>query len=141
VNPYSTALVHQPFKSDFDSPKPGWLRVGYKAQESIWIQDEDTINLTCHWTNIGMFAFLCVHWRSSVIPRPSEIQSIAVQNPQNMTTTDTMAIAQMMSVGREHGQAVSSSSTALAGNSSLLRHSASSSGILGKGYNLIEASP
>jgi len=41
VNPYSTALVHQHFKSEFDSPKPGWLRVGDEAQESIWIQDPE----------------------------------------------------------------------------------------------------
>jgi len=60
VNPYSTDLLHQPFESDFHGPEPGWLRVGYKAQESIWIQDEDAVNLTYHCTNIGMFDSLAL---------------------------------------------------------------------------------
>ena len=54
MNPSSTALIYQSFGSDFDDPRSSKLRAGNGAQESIWIQDEDAVDLICHWTNMGM---------------------------------------------------------------------------------------
>jgi hypothetical protein len=63
VNPDSSALIHQPFESDFDDPGPGKSSEGNGAQESIWIQDEDAVNLTYHCANMGVFALPCVRCR------------------------------------------------------------------------------